>query len=84
MKPITIYSTAHCGYCRAAKRFLESLALTYSEVDLSDDPAERDRISAVAKMHTVPMIFFGEDCIGGYMELVGLHRSGRLEGLLAD
>ena len=81
-RPVTVYSTEFCGYCRAAKRFLESKGIPYAEIDLTADPAERDRISQLAQMYTVPMIFIGDECIAGYMELVGLARSGKLQGMI--
>ena len=33
---------------------------------------------------TVPQIFIGDNFIGGYDQLAGLERQGKLDGLLAD
>ena len=46
MKPVTMYSTTWCGYCRRLRRQFDEAGIAYEEVDV-DDPRHRhlgDRI----------------------------------------
>jgi glutaredoxin 3 len=80
---ITLYTSAACGYCVAAKKFLRSKGLSWDEVRIDLDPAERERMVARARRTSVPQIFVGDIHVGGYEDLMALHRAGKLEPLLA-
>ena len=80
--PITLYTSATCGYCMAAKNFLKSRGLSWNEVRIDLDPAERERMVARTSRTTVPQIFIGEAHVGGYDDMMALHRAGKLEALL--
>lgn len=80
---ITVYTSAICGYCVAAKNFLNSRGLRWKEVRIDMDPAEREKMMALARRTTVPQIFIGDVHVGGYDEMIALHRAGKLEPLLA-
>ena len=80
---ITIYSTAICPYCVAAKNFLKSKGQSWDEIRIDLDPGERDRMIAKARRTSVPQIFVGEHHVGGYDDMMALHRAGKLEPLLA-
>lgn len=80
---ITIYSTAICPYCVAAKNFLKSKGLGWTEVRIDTDLAAREAMLARAKRTSVPQIFVGETHVGGYDDMMALHRAGQLEPLLA-
>lgn len=83
MRGVTVYTTAICPYCFAAKRLLGSLDIAFEEISLDGRPEER---LALSEQHggwrTVPMIFVGERLIGGYNELKKLARSGELARLV--
>lgn len=81
--PITIYSTAICPYCVAAKNFLKSKGLAWTEVRIDTDPAVRDAMVAKTRRTSVPQIFVGDVHVGGYDDMMALHREGKLEPLLA-
>lgn len=81
--PITLYTSAVCAYCMAAKNFLKSRNLEWSEVRIDLDPAERERMVERAGRTSVPQIFIGETHVGGYDDLVALQRAGKLDGVLA-
>ena len=84
MAKITIYTTRFCSYCHAAKALLQKKGLAYDEIDVSYDPAERQRLTARANgKRTVPQIFIGETHVGDCDELYALDRQGRLDPLLA-
>ena len=80
---ITIYSTAICPYCVAAKNFLKSKGLSWNEIRIDADPAEREKMVAKARRTSVPQIFVGDTHVGGYDDMMALHRAGKLEPLLA-
>jgi glutaredoxin 3 len=80
---ITLYSSAICPYCVAAKNFLKSKGKTWNEVRIDLDPAERDKMVALAKRTSVPQIFVGDVHVGGYDDMMAMHRAGKLEPLLA-
>ncbi|HEY1140026.1 MAG TPA: glutaredoxin 3 [Lysobacter sp.] len=80
---ILIYTTAVCPYCVAAKNFLKSKGLEWSEVRVDTDPAEREKMVAITRRTSVPQIFVGDTHVGGYDDMMALHRAGGLEPLLA-
>jgi glutaredoxin 3 len=84
MPKVTIYTTPFCPYCHSAKALLRRKNVEFSEVDVSFDPQERQRM--MVKTHgrrTVPQIFIGETHVGGSDELHALDRQGKLDPLLA-
>ncbi len=72
-----------CGYCSAAKNFLKSRGLEWTEVRIDLDPVERERMMSLARRTSVPQIFVGDSHVGGYDDLMALHRAGKLDALLA-
>ena len=48
MANITIYTTRTCSYCSMAKSLLAKKGLSFDEIDVSGDPAERQRMMARA------------------------------------
>ena len=80
---ITIYTTAICPYCVAAKNFLKSKGRDWTEVRIDTDPAARASMVALTRRTSVPQIFVGDTHVGGYDDMMALHRAGKLEPLLA-
>jgi glutaredoxin 3 len=84
MSKVTIYTTPFCPYCHSAKALLKRKNVAFSEIDVSFDPQERQRMVARAQgRRTVPQIFIGETHVGGSDELHALERQGKLDPLLA-
>lgn len=84
MQTIEIYTSPLCGFCHAAKRLLTSKGVTFSEFDVSRDPALRQTMMQRANgRHTVPQIFVGDTHVGGCDDLYALDRAGKLDALLA-
>lgn len=81
---ITIYSSAICPYCVMAKNFLRSKGLAWNEVRIDLDAAERERMMALTRRTSVPQIFVGDTHVGGYDDMMALHRAGKFEPLLAE
>jgi len=79
---ITLYSTAICPYCVAAKNFLKSKGRSWTEVRIDIDQEARERMVARTRRTSVPQIFVGDVHVGGYDDMMALHRAGKLEPLL--
>jgi glutaredoxin 3 len=55
-KTITIYTTNTCAYCEVVKRFLNSKNLTYTVVNMDEEPAEvRQKVIEMSGAMTVPI-----------------------------
>lgn len=78
---IILYTTAICPYCVAAKNFLKSKGQSWTEVRIDTDPVAREKMMASTRRTSVPQIFIGQTHVGGYDDLVALHRAGKLEPL---
>ena len=79
---ITMYSSAICPYCVMAKNFLKSKGQQWTEVRIDLDPAEREKMMALTRRTSVPQIFVGDVHVGGYDDMMALHRAGKLDALL--
>ena len=84
MQPVEIYTTRTCGFCHAAKRLLASKDVSFTEIDVSADPAKRAEMTQRSNGgRTVPQIFVGDIHVGGCDDLYALDRAGKLDPLLA-
>jgi glutaredoxin 3 len=59
-KPVTIYTTKTCGYCRAAKDFFQQNNVAFTEVDVGVDPNEARKMIEKSGQMGVPVIVVGE------------------------
>ncbi len=82
MAPVTIYTTPYCPYCHAAKDLLEGKGVSFTEIDVTGNAAERTRLREVTGQRTVPQIFIRKRSIGGFDELAALEQRGELDSLL--
>lgn len=80
--PITLYSSAICPYCVAAKNFLKSHGREWTEVRIDLDHSERVKMVERARRTSVPQIFVGDTHVGGYDDMIAMHRAGKLIPLL--
>lgn len=83
MKPVTVYTTDYCPYCRSAKALLEKRGVTYEEINLARDPDGRAKLAELTGMITFPQIVIDGESLGGFQELLAADRAGRLSELLA-
>ena len=80
---IQIYTSPLCGYCRAAKRLLQSKGVEFVEVDLANEPERREEMVQRSNGgRTVPQIFIDDQHVGGCDDLYALERAGKLDPLL--
>lgn len=82
---VEVFVSEYCGYCTAAKRFLEQRGITYKIVDVTyDDTLRQEMVRRAEGRRTVPQIFIGGQPVGGYTDIVELERRGELADLLAS
>ena len=68
---IVVYSKNNCVWCDRAKRLLNSVNLSFDEIDLSDDTERNEFYKKIGEgVKTVPQIFIDDILIGGYTDLV--------------
>lgn len=85
MRPVEIYTTPFCPYCQAAKRLLQKKGADYTEIDVSQDPDLRAKMTQRANgRRTVPQIFIAGQHVGGSDDLHALDYAGKLDPMLAE
>lgn len=68
---VVIYSKPTCPYCIKAKALLDSKGIKYKEINVTKSPAiKSEMIRKSMGATTVPQIFFDNQHIGGYENLV--------------
>lgn len=82
MPDVIIYSTRFCPYCVRAKNLLERKGVTFSEVRIDTDIAQRDIMIQRSGLRSVPQIFIGDFHVGGCDDLYALDASGDLDSKL--
>lgn len=83
MQPkVIIYSTQQCPYCDQAKALLNKKAVSYTEIKVDQDPAQRDEMVRLSGRRTVPQIFINDHHVGGCDDLYALEQAGKLDALL--
>ncbi|ERM54171.1 glutaredoxin [Vibrio mimicus CAIM 1883] len=83
MPKIEIYTKSYCPYCKAAKQTLNSMGLSYREIEVSTSQALFDEMVNRSQRKTVPQIFVGNVHIGGYDDLVIAIKNGQFKKALA-
>ena len=77
MKPVAIYTTDTCGYCKMAKEYFQKNNVEYSEFNVGTDLAKRQEMIEKSGQMGVPVITVGGDIVVGFnksrlQELLGL------------
>ena len=84
MKPVEIYTTPICGFCRMAKSLLDKKGVSYVEIDVMMNPSKKAEMTSRAQGgRSVPQIFIDKAHVGGCDDLYDLERAGRLDAMLA-
>jgi len=82
---VEVYSTQYCPFCTRAKALLKNKGVDFLEIDVTNDPAGREKMVELAGgRRTVPEIFINGKIIGGFDELRALDLAGKLDQILAD
>jgi len=83
MKKIEIYTTSHCPFCVKAKSLLNKKKIKFSEIDVSNDEALREKMSVMASgARSVPQIFADNIHIGDCDKIYKLDQEKKLNKLL--
>ena len=83
MNKIVIYITKHCPFCVKAKSLLNKKKIKFSEIDVSNDEALREKMSAMANgARSVPQIFADNIHIGDCDKIHKLDQEKKLDKLL--
>ena len=70
MKEIIVYTSNFCGYCLAAKQWLQNNELEFIEIKL-EEGSEREKFTKkYPYLRTSPQIFCDKENIGGYTDLI--------------
>ncbi len=72
-KRVKMYTLSTCGYCKATKRFFDSLGVPYdfTDVDLLEGEKREEVLDEVRKFNprcSFPTILIGDAVIVGYRE----------------
>jgi len=82
-RPVVMYCTAFCPYCRMADSLLAKKGVTdVQRIRVDREPALRQEMMDRTGRYTVPQIFIGDFHVGGYDDLSRLERDGKLDSLL--
>jgi glutaredoxin 3 len=82
MKAIRIYTKDYCPYCDAAKNLLSAKGAKFEEIDITRTPEVIHELVQKSGLMTVPQIFVGETCLGGYESITEMERRGTLKSAL--
>lgn len=66
MKPVKIFTTPTCAYCKMAKEFFKQNNISYEEKDVTIDVQSRDEMINKSGQMGVPVIFVGDDIVVGF------------------
>jgi glutaredoxin 3 len=66
MSNITVYSTTWCGFCHMAKKYFDSIGVTYEDVDVEQDPSAGKAAVEKSGQMGVPVIDIDGTIIVGF------------------
>ncbi len=79
MKKVTVYTSQSCPYCVRAKDLLQRRGIPFEEILVGwDDEEAWKKMYERSGMKTVPQIFVGDKCLGGYTDIAALDQAGNL------
>lgn len=76
---VIVFSRAGCGYCRRAKALLSERGVHFGVVDVGVQPERRgEAVELSGGARTVPQVFVGRRCLGGFDDIKRLDDAGTL------
>jgi glutaredoxin len=81
MTQITIYTVPPSTVCSKIANYLDAKGFDYELVTIATD-AEREALSEKSGRMSCPIVYVGEELIGGAQDVVDAHGSGRLAELV--
>jgi glutaredoxin 3 len=83
MKKIEIYTTNYCPFCVKVKSLLKKKNIKFSEIDVSNDKALREKMINMSNgARSVPQIFADNVHIGDCDKIYKLDQEKKLDKLL--
>lgn len=82
MSEVVMYSSGYCPYCIRARMLLEAKQVSYQDISVDQEPAQRARMQQLSGRTSVPQIWIGERHVGGFTDLLALESKGELDELL--
>ncbi|WP_075174233.1 glutaredoxin 3 [Neptunomonas phycophila] len=79
---VTIYSSDWCPFCTRAKMLLGHKNVDFTEINVDNNPTQRQEMMERSGRRTVPQIFIGDTHVGGCDDLFALEQQGKLDTLL--
>jgi len=79
---ITLYTKNHCSFCKRAKALLREKGVTFTDIEITNDPVGMAEMVERSGRRTVPQIFIGDVHVGGGDDLAALDAAGGLDPLL--
>jgi glutaredoxin 3 len=62
---LKLYQVEWCPQCHRVRQLLTELGLTYTAVNVAEDPAERDEVVSVSDQNAVPVLVDGDKVVAG-------------------
>ncbi len=66
MKPVTIYSTPSCHFCKLAKEFFKENNINYTEFDVASNIEKRQEMVNLSGQLGVPVIRIEDEVMVGF------------------
>lgn len=80
---VVVFSRSGCKYCARAKALLQRRGISFGLVDIDAEPQRRVQAAELSGASTLPQIFVGQRCLGGFDDIKLLDEAGELPGALA-
>lgn len=80
---IVMYESDWCGFCRAARKLLDSKGWSYESRNVDGNASLRAEMQEKTGRTSVPQIFFGEQHVGGFDDLAALEKDSELDEAFA-
>lgn len=66
IKPVKVYSTPACPWCKVAKAYLRDNSIPFTDIDVSRDKTGLKEMLAMTGQHGVPVLLVGEKTMVGW------------------
>ncbi|HEY1646209.1 MAG TPA: glutaredoxin domain-containing protein [Candidatus Saccharimonadales bacterium] len=63
---VTVYSATWCGFCHAAKQYLDGLGVKYEDKDVDHDPKALEEAVTKSGQRGIPVLDIEGDIIVGF------------------
>lgn len=71
MKKVTVYSQNACASCKMVKKWLTMKKVDFSEINLDEQPEQREHVMQISGAATVPVVVIEDDTTGESTVSVG-------------